>query len=142
MVLSRALRASDFPYTSFVTDSRWPPMRAPSPGSPRLHDARPQAGHAGSAALDTAVGGEPVTLLADRALFWPRERTLFVADVHLGKTATFRANGVPLPRGTTAGDLARLTRLIERMQAARVVVLGDFLHARAGRVPALDDAVR
>lgn len=88
-------------------------------------------------ALATALDGEPVTLLADRALYWPRDRTLFVADVHLGKAAAFRAAGVPLPRGSTAADLARLTRLLERTGASRIVVLGDFLHAKAGRVPAL-----
>ena len=71
-----------------------------------------------------------------------RARTLFVADVHLGKAAAFRAGGVPVPRGATASDLARLTALVERMGAARLVVLGDFLHAAAGRVPALDVAVR
>ena len=45
-------------------------------------------------------------LLAERALYWPRAATLFVADVHLGKAAAFRAGGVPLPRGATAADLA------------------------------------
>jgi len=95
-----------------------------------------------SDALATVVGGEAVTLFADRALYWPRERTLFVADVHLGKAATFRAHGVPMPRGVTASDLARLSGLIERSGATQVVVLGDLLHARAGRVPALDEAVR
>jgi DNA ligase-associated metallophosphoesterase len=89
--------------------------------------------------LDTVVGGERVALHAERALHWPRERTVFVADVHLGKAAAFRAGGVPLPRGSTAADLARLTRLIEHTHAARLVVLGDFLHARAGRVSALSD---
>jgi DNA ligase-associated metallophosphoesterase len=64
---------------------------------------------------------------------------VFVADVHLGKAAAFRAGGVPLPRGSTAADLARLTRLIEHTHATRLVVLGDFLHARAGRVSALSD---
>ena len=63
--------------------------------------ARMSTGVSGDA-MTMVVGGETVTLFADRALFWTRERTLFVADVHLGKTATFRAHGVPLPRGTTA----------------------------------------
>jgi len=81
-------------------------------------------------------------LLADRALYWPRARTLFVADVHLGKAAAFRAGGVPVPRGATANDLARLTALLDRTGATRLVVLGDFLHAAAGRVPALDVAFR
>lgn len=94
------------------------------------------------ASADTAftivVANERVELLADRALHWPRARTLFVADVHFGKGAAFRAGGVPLPRGATANDLARLTRLIQWTAATRLVVLGDFFHARTGRVPALD----
>ena len=92
--------------------------------------------------MPATLCGEEVLLLADRALYWPRTRSLFVADVHLGKAAAFRAGGVPLPRGATANDLARLTALLARTQAARLVVLGDFLHAAAGRVPALDVAVR
>jgi DNA ligase-associated metallophosphoesterase len=86
------------------------------------------------------LAGESVELLADRALHWPRTRTLFVADVHLGKAAAFRAGGVAIPRGVTANDLARLSALIERTQATRLVILGDFLHAAAGRVAALDAA--
>ena len=88
----------------------------------------------------TAIGGEAVELFADRALSWTRMRTLFVADVHLGKAAAFRAGGVPVPRGSTAADLKRLTALIAASGATRLVVLGDFLHAKAGVVPALDAA--
>jgi uncharacterized protein len=90
----------------------------------------------------TALAGERVELLAARALFWPRERTVFVADVHLGKAAAFRAGGVPLPRGSTAADLARLATVLQQTGAQRLVVLGDFLHGAAGRVAALDTAFR
>ena len=86
------------------------------------------------------LAGERVELHAERALHWPRARTLFVADVHLGKAASFRAHGVAVPRGSSAHDLARLDALVERTRAERLVVLGDFLHARAGRVEALDRA--
>ena len=89
-----------------------------------------------------SLGGEPVELCPDRALHWPRERTLFVADMHLGKAATFRAGGVPVPRGATASDLARLSSLLAQTRATRLVILGDFLHAAAGRVAALDVALR
>ncbi len=89
-----------------------------------------------------SLAGERVELCPDRALHWPRERTLFVADVHLGKSAAFRAGGVPVPRGATAADLARLSSLIARTASARLVILGDFLHAAAGRVAALDIAMR
>ncbi|HEY1326643.1 MAG TPA: ligase-associated DNA damage response endonuclease PdeM [Casimicrobiaceae bacterium] len=100
----------------------------------------PSAPATAQGAWTTVVAGEAVELCAERALHWPRMRTLFVADVHLGKAAAFRAGGVPLPRGATAADLARLTRLLERTAAAHLVILGDFFHARAGRVPALDAA--
>lgn len=109
-----------------------------------LFDETPSHGPAAHARgrLATTLRGEAVELLADRALHWPRERTLFVADVHLGKAATLRSGGVPIPRGATAHDLARLTLLIETTAATRLVVLGDFLHAAAGRVAALDAAFR
>ena len=100
----------------------------------------PATSRAIDGSLTTALDGERVTLLAERALYWPRERTVFVADVHLGKAAAFRAGGVPLPRGSTAADLARLTRVLERTGASRIIVLGDFIHAKAGRVPALAEA--
>jgi DNA ligase-associated metallophosphoesterase len=105
--------------------------------------AEPTVAHEVSMRAGAAVvtlAGETVELLAERALFWPRARTLFVADVHLGKGAAFRAGGIASPRGATANDLARLDALIERREALRLVVLGDFLHAAAGRVPALHAA--
>lgn len=97
---------------------------------------------AGTGSHDIALAGERVQLLADRALYWPGASTLFVADVHLGKAAAFRAGGIPLPRGSTQADLARLTALLAGTGARRLVVLGDFLHAAAGRVAALDEAFR
>jgi len=92
--------------------------------------------------LVTTLCGERVALLAERALHWPAGETLFVADVHLGKAAAFRAGGVPLPRGSTEADLARLAALVARTAARKLVVLGDFLHAKAGRVPALAAAFK
>ena len=93
-------------------------------------------------AYETALFGERVALHAERALHWPAGNVLFVADVHLGKAAAFRAGGIPLPRGGTGDDLARLAALLARTRARRLVVLGDFLHAAAGRVVALDRAFR
>jgi len=77
--------------------------------------------------------GQTWELLADKALYWPARRTLIVADLHLGKAASFRALGVPVPRGSTAHDLARLDELIHHARCARLIVLGDLLHARGGR---------
>jgi DNA ligase-associated metallophosphoesterase len=88
------------------------------------------------------LGGEPVTLLPDGAVHWPAARTLFVADVHLGKAETFQAMGVPVPAGDTAASLARLSRLVADHAAGRLVVLGDFYHAREGLSEAVLDALQ
>ena len=81
--------------------------------------------------LGIRIAGEDVALFADRALFWPRESALLIADLHLGKADTFRAAGIALPSGGTRHDLDRLTALIERTHAQRLIVLGDMLHASA-----------
>ena len=83
--------------------------------------------------LEIRVAGETLVLFAERAAWWAAARTLLVADPHFGKAATFRALGVPVPRGTTADALERLDVLMRQVDVRRVLFLGDFLHARRGR---------
>lgn len=87
-------------------------------------------------ACATEMAGERVLLLPQKALYWPAEQTLMVADIHFGKAASFRALGVPVPRGTTSENLAALDALLAAHPTRRIVFLGDFLHARAGQAPA------
>ena len=93
-------------------------------------------------AICVDVAGETLWLLPELAAFWPARGTLFVADAHIGKAAAFRAAGIAIPAGTTASDLARLSRLIAQLGAARVAFLGDLLHSRQGRQPRTLDAFR
>jgi DNA ligase-associated metallophosphoesterase len=93
----------------------------------------------GSASLD--CGGERLHLLPERAVWWPAARILLVADVHLGKAATFRALGQPVPGGTTAANLRRIEALVDRLGVLRLVVLGDFVHAREALRPSLIAAI-
>jgi uncharacterized protein len=76
---------------------------------------------------------EPFILMPEGAVYLPHRDTLLVADTHWGKTATFRARAIPIPEGSLLDDLARLSRALIRSGARRLVVLGDLLHARAGR---------
>ncbi len=86
--------------------------------------------------MKIGLADETLELLPERGLWWPAQRTLFVADVHLGKAASFRRLGQPVPAGTTQDNLDRLSALIERHSVNRLVVLGDFLHAAQARAPA------
>ena len=81
------------------------------------------------------VHGEELLLLPERAALWRARSTLLVADPHFGKAASFRAAGIPVPSGTTRDGLARLDAMLARTGARRIVFLGDYLHARAGRAP-------
>lgn len=86
-------------------------------------------------AVECVVAGERLQLLSERAVFWPAGRALFIADYHLGKAASFRKAGIPLPSGTTTENVERLERIVARTRADRIVFLGDFLHSAAGRAP-------
>jgi DNA ligase-associated metallophosphoesterase len=85
--------------------------------------------------------GETLWLLPDGAVWWPAARTLFVADLHLGKGAAFRAQGQAVPAGSSARTLARLEALVAMHEATRLVVLGDFWHGAQGLTPALLEQV-
>lgn len=85
--------------------------------------------------------GERLTLLPERALWWQREKTLFIADPHFGKAATFRVAGIAAPEIAHHDDLDRLEKLLRSRSAKRLVILGDFFHAKAGRSPAVLDAL-
>ncbi|MEK9774882.1 MAG: DEAD/DEAH box helicase, partial [Quisquiliibacterium sp.] len=67
-----------------------------------------------SAALRLEHAGVCLTLLPQRAVLIEHERALLVSDLHLGKAATFRKLGVPVPEGTTLATLARLDALLEQ----------------------------
>ncbi len=104
------------------------------PPSPTL-SSLPDRAMAAPRACRAEWAGEAVELLPERALWWPARGLLFVADLHIGKAATYRALGQPVPGGTTQENLARLDALIARHAPAGIVFLGDFLHAAQARTP-------
>ena len=83
------------------------------------------------------IAGCNVLLLADKALYWPEQQMLCVADAHFGKAAAYRAMGQPVPHGTTAANLLRLDALLARYLVRELVFLGDFLHAPTSHTAAM-----
>jgi DNA ligase-associated metallophosphoesterase len=84
------------------------------------------------------IAGESLVALPSSVLYWPSEGTLFVADLHLGKAASFRAASIPIPLGTTDATLVRLEDAVRATEASRLVILGDLWHDRAGRTPEVE----
>lgn len=90
-------------------------------------------------ALAIDLAGESVLLHPARAVLWPRRRTAFVADVHLGKSDVLRRQGLAVPDGSRDPDLERLAALVRDHALERLIVLGDLVHARLpDRAPWLD----
>lgn len=87
------------------------------------------------------VAGRAIRLLPQKAAFLPDTHTLLIADAHIGKATSFRALGVPVPRGTTSETLSLIGELVARHDARRIVFLGDFLHSARSHVAATLDAV-
>lgn len=62
-------------------------------------------------------------------MWWEKEKTLLVTDVHLGKSAHFRKNGIAIPKDVNASSLNRLENVICKYQPLRLLVLGDLFHS-------------
>ena len=76
--------------------------------------------------------GEEFRLTEGRALYWPRERALLVADLHLEKASFFAQHGQLLPPYDSRETLERLALAIRETGARRVFTLGDNFHDSAG----------
>lgn len=79
--------------------------------------------------LSIQLAGAELWLLADKAIYYPAERALFIADAHFGKAAAYRKLGQPVPHGTTDDNLQRLDALLAAYDCEHLIFLGDFLHA-------------
>ncbi|RPF72243.1 ligase-associated DNA damage response endonuclease PdeM [Aurantiacibacter spongiae] len=76
--------------------------------------------------------GEEFRLTKSRALFWPRENALLVADLHLEKASFFARHNQFLPPYDTRETLERVAETIRETGARRVYTLGDNFHDSQG----------
>lgn len=83
------------------------------------------------------LAGQRVLATSSRALVW--EQTVFITDVHFGKDATFRSASLWTPPGAVEDNLSRLSALLRKYRARRLVILGDLFHSvhAAETVPAI-----
>jgi uncharacterized protein len=66
------------------------------------------------------------------ALYWPAEKALIVADLHLEKGSAFAERGQMLPPYDTRETLIKLAAAIDRTSCETVICLGDSLHNIGG----------
>jgi len=75
------------------------------------------------------ISGATLHLHPFRAAFWEEEQILLLADLHLGKAAHFRREGIPAPASAEDGNFDRLIALLLELRPERVIILGDLFHS-------------
>jgi len=85
-----------------------------------------------------SFAGETFEATAAGALYWPAERALLVADLHLEKASWFARLGQFLPPYDSHATLSALAAEVDRSGARRLYCLGDSFHDAFGcdRLPA------
>lgn len=81
--------------------------------------------------LSYIIKEEQFILSPERTLFWEDQRTLIVADLHVGKTGHFRKSGISIPQSVYKDDLHRLLSQVLFFKAERLIIAGDLSHSVA-----------
>ncbi|ANH81925.1 phosphoesterase [Niabella ginsenosidivorans] len=87
----------------------------------------------GTPTKELLIKEELFILSACRAVYWPAQKMLILADLHLGKTGYFRQHGIPVSRDVLQDDLKRLSYLIGQFEPEQVLVAGDLFHHQFNR---------
>ena len=80
--------------------------------------------------LDIHLGPVHMQVWPQRALYWPAQDCVLIADLHLGKADTLRQFGIAVPQQVQRSDLQRLSNLLTAVRPQRCLILGDLVHGR------------
>lgn len=86
-------------------------------------------GPSAPAGLALRLGNLDMVMLPQKALWLPEPGWLIVADLHLGKAAHFRRNGLAVPPQAGSGDLSLLGQLLLQLPVQALIFLGDLFHS-------------
>lgn len=62
-------------------------------------------------------------------IYWKEKQYWLLADVHLGKVAHFRKNGIPVPRNAEGFFYQKMEELLPLFPIKRIIFLGDLFHS-------------
>ncbi len=64
-----------------------------------------------------------------KAIFWQEQKTLLLADFHLGKASHFRKHGIAVPQQVMFSNYAKFTSILKSFPLKKVMFLGDLFHS-------------
>lgn len=72
---------------------------------------------------------QTLELMPQKAVFWQEQNALLISDVHVGKIAHFRREGIPVPQEAMQDNFQRLNQLIDLKTPEKLYILGDLFHS-------------
>jgi uncharacterized protein len=82
--------------------------------------------------LPLNFAGQAFAVVGGKALYWPAQNALIVADLHLEKASWFAARGQMLPPYDSLATLQSIAALVEATQTRQLWCLGDNFHDSGG----------
>jgi DNA ligase-associated metallophosphoesterase len=80
--------------------------------------------------MEIQIRNNNFTLHASGSVFWEEQNSLLISDVHLGKIAHFRKNGLAIPGNAIAENFKRLDEVVALFNPYRIIFLGDLFHSK------------
>lgn len=86
-----------------------------------------------NALIAYAINENNFVLSPERTLFWEKQKTLIIADLHICNTGPFRKSGLAVPQRALKEDLQRLLTKILSFKAEQLIILGGLSHNRSNK---------
>ena len=80
--------------------------------------------------MEIEIENNNFTLHASGAIFWKEKNTVLISDVHLGKIAHFRKNGLAIPENAILENFTRMDEVLELFKPEKLIFLGDLFHSK------------
>ncbi|WP_026811748.1 ligase-associated DNA damage response endonuclease PdeM [Arenibacter latericius] len=79
--------------------------------------------------MEITIGDTLFTLHPSGAIFWPDQKMVMIADVHLGKISHFRKFGSAIPQKAIETNFNRLSVVVSYFNPDKICFLGDLFHS-------------
>src|SRR6218665_3665575 len=79
--------------------------------------------------MNIQLKNENFILHSSGAVFWEKQKTVIISDVHLGKVTHFRKHGIAIPQNAISENFRKITAVLEHFLPEKIIFLGDLFHS-------------
>ncbi|MBW1654327.1 ligase-associated DNA damage response endonuclease PdeM [Flavobacterium quisquiliarum] len=79
--------------------------------------------------MNIQLKNENFILHSTGAVFWEKQKTVIISDVHLGKVTHFRKHGIAIPQNAVSENFRKITAVLDHFLPEKIIFLGDLFHS-------------